>query len=63
MKPWYVSVNGTEVRAGDTKYATSLGGGRITFATIEKAGHMVPYDQPEVALELVQKTLRGKDLN
>jgi len=63
MKPWRVSVNGTDVKAGDTKSATSLGGGKITFATVEKAGHMVPYDQPEVALEMVNKFLSGKSLN
>lgn len=33
------------------------------FATVEKAGHMVPYDQPVVALEMLQRTLEGRNLS
>jgi len=33
----------------------------LTFATIEGAGHMVPYDKPKESLELVQRWLTGKD--
>ncbi|TCD62229.1 hypothetical protein EIP91_007208 [Steccherinum ochraceum] len=43
--------------AGVTRNAGSL-----TFATIYGAGHMVPFDQPEVSLELVQRWLAGDQL-
>ncbi|GJE99865.1 serine carboxypeptidase [Phanerochaete sordida] len=34
----------------------------FTFATVDGAGHMVPMDQPKVALELVQRWLSGEAL-
>ncbi|KAF6758881.1 serine carboxypeptidase, partial [Ephemerocybe angulata] len=43
--------------AGETK---SFGG--LTFATIEGAGHMVPYDKPVESLYLVNRWLAGKEL-
>jgi len=30
MKPWTAKVNGEEVKAGDTKTAYSLGGGKLS---------------------------------
>ncbi|KAL0949670.1 hypothetical protein HGRIS_009708 [Hohenbuehelia grisea] len=43
--------------AGKTRSADGL-----TFATVHAAGHMVPYDKPKEALELVNRWLAGKDL-
>jgi carboxypeptidase C (cathepsin A) len=40
--------------AGLTRSADGL-----TFATIQGAGHMVPYDKPVQALELVNRWLAG----
>ncbi|THU92571.1 hypothetical protein K435DRAFT_862306 [Dendrothele bispora CBS 962.96] len=31
------------------------GGGRLTFATVEGAGHMVPYNRPKESLVMVQR--------
>ncbi|KAI0077845.1 serine carboxypeptidase [Panus rudis PR-1116 ss-1] len=53
LKDW--KVNGTA--AGKTRSA-----GPLTFATIYGAGHLVPYDEPEVSLELVRKWLAEEDL-
>lgn len=44
-------------RVGKTR---SFGG--LTFATIEGAGHMVPYDKPVEALEMVKRWLGGEEL-
>jgi carboxypeptidase C (cathepsin A) len=34
----------------------------LTFATVEGAGHMVPYDKPAEALELVKRWLAKEEL-
>ncbi|PFH46823.1 hypothetical protein AMATHDRAFT_7364 [Amanita thiersii Skay4041] len=44
-------------RAGRVRNA-----GPFTFVTIEGAGHMVPYDKPVQALEMVKRWLAGEDL-
>ncbi|VDC04910.1 unnamed protein product [Peniophora sp. CBMAI 1063] len=36
--------------------------GHLTWATIEGAGHLVPYDQPEVALTMVNRWFGGQPL-
>ncbi|KAF8991373.1 Alpha/Beta hydrolase protein [Cyathus striatus] len=44
-------------RAGVTKSM-----GSFTFATIDGAGHMVPYDKPKETLVVLQRWLAGEDL-
>ncbi|KAK7047203.1 hypothetical protein VNI00_006869 [Paramarasmius palmivorus] len=34
----------------------------FTFATVDAAGHLVPYDKPKESLELVNRWLAGKDI-
>ena len=52
LRPWHVS----GAQAG---IARSAGG--LTFATIEGAGHMVPYDKPKESLEMVKRWLAGEE--
>ncbi|KAF8317342.1 peptidase S10, serine carboxypeptidase [Clavulina sp. PMI_390] len=60
-RPWHASATAAAdddqapnaVAAGEIKSANGL-----TFLTINEAGHMVPYDQPEVALAMLQAWLR-----
>ncbi|EJD40580.1 serine carboxypeptidase [Auricularia subglabra TFB-10046 SS5] len=44
-------------RAGLVKKA-----GPLTFATVDAAGHMVPYDKPAQALEMLNRWLTGTEL-
>ncbi|KAN0064295.1 hypothetical protein ACQY0O_002481 [Thecaphora frezii] len=55
-KSYLWRVNG-EV-AGETQSAH----GRLTWATVRDAGHMVPYDQPDRALALLNRWLDGEPL-
>ncbi|KAF7315211.1 Carboxypeptidase [Mycena indigotica] len=55
LRPW--GFKGQNNRIGLVRNAKGL-----TFATIEGAGHMVPYDKPKEALEMVQRWLAGKAL-
>ncbi|KAF8959809.1 serine carboxypeptidase [Flammula alnicola] len=43
--------------AGKTRSAKGF-----TFATVQGAGHMVPYDKPKESLEMVQRWIAGKEL-
>ncbi|KAF7340325.1 Carboxypeptidase [Mycena venus] len=52
LRPWAVGGDFAKGRAGLARSAKGL-----TFATIDKAGHMVPYDKPKEALELVQRII------
>ncbi|KAL0567898.1 hypothetical protein V5O48_014094 [Marasmius crinis-equi] len=36
--------------------------GKLTFATVDAAGHMVPYDKPKESLELVNRWMASKSL-
>ncbi|KZT39125.1 serine carboxypeptidase [Sistotremastrum suecicum HHB10207 ss-3] len=54
LRPWHISKNHDKTPpAGLVKTA-----GGLTFLTIEGAGHMVPYDKPVEALELVNRWLK-----
>ncbi|RXW15110.1 hypothetical protein EST38_g10743 [Candolleomyces aberdarensis] len=53
LRDWYVDGK----RAGRTR-----GSGGLTFATIDGAGHMVPYDKPVESLHLVNRWLEGVEL-
>ncbi|PPQ84538.1 hypothetical protein CVT25_007608 [Psilocybe cyanescens] len=53
LREW--SVDGQ--KAGFTRKAKGL-----TYASVDGAGHMVPYDKPKEALELVSRWLNNQDL-
>jgi len=53
LREW--SVDGK--RAGRTRYAKGL-----TFATVDAAGHMVPYDKPKESLGMVNRWIAGQQL-
>jgi carboxypeptidase C (cathepsin A) len=53
LREW--KVNGTV--AGKTRSEKGF-----TFATVDGAGHMVPYDKPSEALEMVKRWIAGEDL-
>jgi len=44
-------------RAGKTRAS-----GGLRFATVEGAGHMVPYDKPVEALELISRWISTREL-
>ncbi|KAI0673817.1 serine carboxypeptidase [Trametes maxima] len=49
----------TEWRVGDEIAGKVRSAGGLTFATIDGAGHMAPYDQPVRSLELANRWLDG----
>jgi len=49
-KPWH-TLDGGKL-AGRTRSAP---GGNFTYVEIFNAGHMVPYDQPEAALDMIER--------
>ncbi|KAJ6588009.1 serine carboxypeptidase [Mycena capillaripes] len=55
LRPWAVGGDFSKGRAGRARSA-----GGLTFVTIDNAGHMVPYDKPKEALDLVQRWLSGE---
>ncbi|KAJ6497736.1 serine carboxypeptidase [Mycena sanguinolenta] len=52
LKPWGAN--------GGKPIGLSRSAKGLTFVTVEGAGHMVPYDKPKEALELVQRWLSGE---
>lgn len=56
---WKVAPSDTEV-AGYVKTANN---NRFFLATIRNAGHMVPYDQPRAALDLLERFLAAQPKN
>ncbi|KAK4699713.1 hypothetical protein P7C70_g6545, partial [Phenoliferia sp. Uapishka_3] len=55
IRNWSIDANGEA--AGTTKSY-----GDLTFATIHKAGHMVPLDKPKEALYMIDRWLSGVEL-
>ncbi|KAJ3979316.1 Alpha/Beta hydrolase protein [Lentinula detonsa] len=55
LRDWIVAGK----KAGVTRSAR---GGLFTFATVQGAGHMVPYNKPKEALALVQRWIAGEEL-
>ncbi|KAF9567098.1 serine carboxypeptidase [Agrocybe pediades] len=53
LREWFVDPGG---KAGVTRNARGL-----TYLTIDGAGHMVPYDKPKIALEMLNRWLEGKE--
>ncbi|KAJ7886503.1 Alpha/Beta hydrolase protein [Mycena leptocephala] len=53
LREW--SVGGK--RAGRTRAV-----GALTFATVDAAGHMVPYDKPKESLEMLNRWIAGQPL-
>ncbi|KAF5349522.1 hypothetical protein D9756_008992 [Leucocoprinus leucothites] len=53
--PWVVLESGR--KAGEVRTAGGDGSsaGNVTFVNVHDAGHMVPYDQPEAALDLITR--------
>jgi cathepsin A (carboxypeptidase C) len=51
----FVTLKGKkDKKVGSIKVA-GPGAGNFTYVSIERAGHMVPFDQPEVALDLFDR--------
>ncbi|KAJ3786666.1 carboxypeptidase C [Lentinula aff. detonsa] len=61
--PWVTMKGG--VLAGTVRSAGrgGFGAGNITFVTVHEAGHMVPYDQPEAALDLITRWILDSPLS
>ncbi|KAJ7630217.1 serine carboxypeptidase [Roridomyces roridus] len=55
LKPWAVGDLAGNGRAGLVRSAKGL-----TFLTVDSAGHMVPYDKPKEALDMVQRWISGE---
>lgn len=58
---WKKAKNYEWVVDGEKAGRTQSGGG-LTWATVYEAGHMVPYDQPDAALALLNRWLDGQEL-
>ena len=52
------TVKEVQVRMGEKERKT-----RFAFVTIDGSGHMVPQDQPEVALDMLERWLGGKEFD
>jgi cathepsin A (carboxypeptidase C) len=61
--PWVTSDSGRQ--AGRVRSAGGAGftAGNVTFVEVYDAGHMVPYDQPEAALDLITRWLADTPLS
>ncbi|KAJ7608663.1 carboxypeptidase C [Roridomyces roridus] len=61
--PWVTA--GTGELAGSVRSAGGKGftAGNVTFVTVYEAGHMVPFDQPEAALDLFSRWISNTPLS
>ncbi|PPQ66021.1 hypothetical protein CVT26_010777 [Gymnopilus dilepis] len=61
--PWVTAKSGRV--AGEVRSAGGGGfrAGNVTFVTVYEAGHMVPYDQPEAALDLITRWIMDTPLS
>ena len=68
LRPWYATRDGGVVEAGAMKEVEAVAApqnakaSRLSFVTFDRAGHMVPLDQPEAMLHLVQTWMSGGDI-
>ncbi|KAH8115994.1 serine carboxypeptidase [Phellopilus nigrolimitatus] len=53
--PWVTLASGKIAGSVRTAGANEFTAGNVTFVTVHEAGHMVPYDQPEAALDLLTR--------
>ena len=66
LMPWKSVVGGKERKAGTWKEVNvkMVDGDekttRFALVTVDQSGHMVPQDQPEVALDMLHRWLKGK---
>ena len=58
---WHAAKNYKWIVDGQEAGETQSGGG-LTWATVKDAGHMVPYDQPDRALAMLNRWLDGEQL-
>ncbi|KAH9483643.1 Carboxypeptidase Y-like protein A [Psilocybe cubensis] len=53
--PWITIETGRSAGTVRSAGGGGFGAGNVTFVTVHEAGHMVPYDQPEAALDLITR--------
>ena len=69
LKPWQSVISGKEQTAGKFKEVNvkMVEGDekttRFALVTIDGSGHMVPQDQPEIALDMLHRWLAGKSFD
>lgn len=69
FETWYAIKDGEKVVGGTIKEipaGKTLGKkktGRFTFLTVDKSGHMVPLDQPEVGLNMIRTWMNGQEFD
>ncbi|KAF5372899.1 hypothetical protein D9758_001450 [Tetrapyrgos nigripes] len=61
--PWITKSSGRQV--GEVRSAGGKGftAGNVTFVNVYGAGHMVPYDQPEAAFDMITRWLNNSPLS
>ncbi|KAJ6467467.1 serine carboxypeptidase [Mycena vulgaris] len=57
FRPWIVSG-----RPAGVVRSVGDGAGNVTYLTVYEAGHMVPHDQPEAALDMLNRWIRNTPL-
>ncbi|EKM61756.1 uncharacterized protein PHACADRAFT_248586 [Phanerochaete carnosa HHB-10118-sp] len=54
-KPWFTLESGRQAGVVRSAGGDGFTAGNVTFVQVHEAGHMVPYDQPEAALDLYMR--------